>query len=181
MSEQLAPGRQGQAATIFGWVMFIGFFALFFNILELPRTALDQRGPLRVFHDSLGLIIAIMAVVRLVWMARSPAPQPPEGLPAASFAFNRALLVAFYLVFAVTGALGFLFAWGEYHRPVILFGIELPQLLPEGDTYRMPGGYFHSALGFYYMMLATIWLAFGFYQHLRYKAGIARLFPGPRL
>ena len=160
MTEQVAPGRQDLPATIFGWVMFIGFFVLFINILELPRTALDERGPLRVFHDSLGVIISLLAIFRLIWMARSPSPTPPEGLPEASFAFNRALLVAFYLVFAVTGVLGFLFAWGEFHRPVILFGLQLPQLLPEGDTWRMPGGYFHSALGFYYMMLGSIWLAF---------------------
>lgn len=178
MTEQLAPGKQDTGSAVFGWIFFIGFFVLFFNIIELPRTALDQRGPLRVFHDSLGVVIMILAIVRLVWMARVPAPSPPTGLPEASFAFNRALLVAFYLVFAVTGLLGFVFAWGEFHRPVILFGIELPQLLPEGDTFRKPGGYFHSALGFYYLMLGSIWLAYGIYQHLRYKSGITRLFPG---
>ena len=181
MAAEIAPGRQDQASTWFGWIFFIGFMVLFVHILELPRTALDQRAPLRVFHDSLGVIITLMAIGRLIWIARSPAPKPPEGLPEASFAFNRALLVAFYLVFAVTGLLGFVFAWGEFHRPIILFGLELPQLLPEGDTFRMPGGYFHSALGFYYMMLASIWLAYGFYPHLRYKAGIARIFPGARV
>jgi len=181
MTELLAPGKQGTRSTVFGWIMFIGFFVLFFNILELPRTAIEQRGSLRIFHDSLGVLIMILAIVRLVWMARGPAPKPPEGLPESSFAFNRALLGAIYLVFAVTGFLGFAFAWGEFHRPVILFGLELPQLLPEGDTFRKPAGYFHSALGFYYMMLASIWLAYGFYQHLRYKSGIARLFPGSKV
>jgi hypothetical protein len=30
-------------------------------------------------------------------------------------------------------------------------------------------------------MLFCIWLAFGFYQHLRYRAGLARLWPGSRV
>jgi len=109
------------------------------------------------------------------------APRPPAGLPENSFAFNRALLAAIYLTFAAIGFIGFLFAFGEWDRPVILFGVEIPQLIGEGDAVRKPFGYLHSALGFYYMMLATIWLAYGVFQHLRYRVGLARLLPGIRV
>ena len=114
MTAQTEPGRQDSRATIFGWLLFLTFFALFWNIIMLPRTALDQREVLRGFHDSLGLTVIVLAAVRLWLMARWPAPAAPEGLPAASFNFNRALLVALYLVFAANGLIGFLYAMKIY-------------------------------------------------------------------
>ncbi len=181
MTGESMPGIQSRGAAIFGWLMFIGFFVLLWNILQLPRTALELRGGLRIFHDSLGLIVMCLAIVRLIWMAKAPAPRPPAGLPENSFAFNRTLLAAIYLAFAATGLIGFLFAFGEWDRPVILFGVQIPNLIDESDAVRKPFGYLHSALGFYYMMLATIWLAYGVFQHLRYRVGLARLLPGTRI
>lgn len=163
-----------------GWVLTLLFLVLLVNILMLPRTALDQRQTLRLVHDSLGLVVSLLAAVRLWWFARDPAPLPPRGLPPASFAFNRAILVALCTVFAVTGPIGFIYAWGE-GRDVVLFGITLPHLVAKSETVRIPMGYLHSTLGFYYIMLFCIWLAFGSYQHLRYRAGLARLLPGSRV
>jgi cytochrome b561 len=177
MNMPLAAGMQDQRSTLMGWTLALLFTALFINILMLPRTALDQRETLRLVHDSLGLTVAILAAVRLWWFARDPAPLPPAGLPVNSFAFNRAILVALCVVFAVTGFIGFIYAWGE-GREVVLFGIELPHLVPKSETVRIPMGYLHSVLGFYYLMLFCIWLAFGIYQHLRYRVGLRRLLPG---
>ena len=38
MTEHLAPGTQDRVATILGWAIFVTFFILFFNIINLPRT-----------------------------------------------------------------------------------------------------------------------------------------------
>ena len=47
MSNQLAPGIQDRRSTIMGYVLALLFFVLFINIINLPRTALDQRATLR--------------------------------------------------------------------------------------------------------------------------------------
>ena len=180
MSNELAPGIQDRRSTIMGYILALLFLALFINTINLPRTALDQRATLRLFHDSLGLIVLLLAAVRLYWYHSDPAPQPPPGLPAKSFAFNRTILVFLYLTFAITGMIGFIYAWGE-GRDVVLFGITLPDLVARSESVRVPTGYLHSSLGFYYLMLLSIWFAFGFYQHWRYKVGLRRLFPGPRV
>ena len=179
MSTQSLPaGQQDRVATVLGWLIFVSFFILFININNLPRTPIDQREPLRIMHDSLGLLVIILSAVRLYWFRKGPPAAPPEGLPAGSFAFNRAILVALLLTFIFAGLIGYLFAWGETDRVPTILGIGLPQLLPEGDAVRKPMGYLHSALGFYYLMLVCIWLAFGIFQHLRYKCGLRRLLPG---
>jgi cytochrome b561 len=175
-----AAGLQDRRSALMGWALAIAFTVLLVNILMLPRTALDQRATLRLVHDSLGLVLAVLAAVRLWWFARDPAPRPPPGLPESSFAFNRAILVALCMVFAVTGVIGFFYAWGE-GREVVLFGLQLPHLVAKSETVRIPMGYLHSTLGFYYIMLFCIWLAWGCYQHLRYRAGLLRLLPGARV
>jgi cytochrome b561 len=180
MQNHTAAGVQDQRSTLMGWALAVVFIVLLVNILMLPRTALDQRATLRLVHDSLGLVLAVLAAVRLWWFARDPAPRPPPGLPESSFAFNRALLVTLCMVFAVTGVIGFFYAWGE-GRDVVLFGITLPHLVAKSEAVRIPMGYLHSTLGFYYIMLFCIWLAFGLYQHLRYRAGLGRLLPGSRV
>ncbi len=171
---------QDQRSTLMGWALALVFTVLLANIVTLPRTALDQRDTLRLVHDSLGLVLAVLAAIRLWWFLQDPAPVPQPGLPESSFAFNRAILVALCLVFAVTGGIGFFYAWGE-GRDVVLFGITLPRLVAKSEALRIPMGYLHSTLGFYYIMLFCIWLAFGFYQHLRYRCGLLRLLPGRRV
>jgi cytochrome b561 len=178
MSQLLAPGFQDRRATLLGWALFICFFALFININILPRTPIDQRGLLRIVHDSLGLIVIIIAILRLHWFIKGPRLVPPPGLPDNSFAINRAIMFALILTFVVTGLLGFFYAWGEHDREIILFGIPVPALLPDGEGLRTSMGYTHSALSFYYLMLFTVWFIVGFYQNFRYKVGLRRLLPG---
>lgn len=180
MNEETAPGTQDRVATMFGWAIAITFFVLFWNIIMLPRTPLDQRANLQMFHDSLGLIVMLLAWARLVWFVLGPRPTPPVGLPDAAFAFNRTILFAIVLTFAVTGFIGFFYAWGE-GRQIYLFGVHFPQLLPTTEGLRKTTGYPHSALSFYYLMLFALWFAVGIYQHFRYRTGYRRLFPGARV
>jgi cytochrome b561 len=178
MSAVAQPGHQGRSEAIFGWILAISFLVLTYNIISLPRTALNERDTLRVFHDSFGLIFVLLVGVRLVWMMRKPAPRPPPGLPASSFGFNRALLVAFYVSFVATGFIGLIYGWGEFDREVVFFGLTIASPFGDSDTVRKFFGYFHSALSFYYLALIGVWLLFGLYQHFRYRVGLRRMLPG---
>lgn len=181
MVDAITPGRQDSRSAILGWLMLVALCVLLWNIISLPRTALDEREGLRAFHDSAGLIVVALACWQLLRMARGPALIPPPGLPINSFGFNRALLFALYLVFALEGVIGLIYGWGEFDREVVIFGWHVPGLIADSDEARKFFGYTHSALGFYYVFLLSLWLVFGIYQHLRYKAGLLRLLPGTRV
>ncbi len=181
MAEHINPGTQDTIATWLGGLLAVSFLLLFWNINQLPRTPLDQREFLRLLHDSLGLLVVVLATLRLIWFVKGPRPAPPPGLPENSFAFSRAILVTLVTTFAVTGLVGWFYAWGEYHREIVLFGINVPALLPDGERMRTSMGYLHSALSFYYLMLFVVWLVVGLYQHFRYRAGLLRLLPGSRV
>ena len=180
MSDGSRPGIQSRRATIMGWLVAITFAVLFFNIIEMPRTALDQRESLHAWHFSLGLVVSILAGLRVYWWFTEPRPEPPEGLPERSFGFNRAIMLALLLVFVVESVIGFAYAWGAGHE-VVLFGVHIPDWIASSEGLRMSMGYFHSSLGFYYMMLFTIWFFYGCYQRLRYRTSMKRLFPGERV
>ena len=177
MADEIAPGIQPRRLVILGWLLAVTFLALFWNIIQMPRTALDQRELLHAFHYSVGLVVSLLALVRLVWWFQGPKLQGPAGLPERSFVFHRTILFALILTFAAESLIGFGYAWGTGHE-VVLFGIKLPAIMPKSEPVRMSMGYFHSALAFYYMILVTIWFALGIFQHVRYRSGIARLFPG---
>lgn len=179
MTPDMPAGCQSRRATILGWVIFVTFAILFWNIITMPRTPLDQREFLHAMHYSVGVLVFVLAALKVAWWL-ADRPEPPAGLPPVSFAFNRAILLALMLVFVAEGLIGFAYAWGTGHR-VSLFGLPVPPLLPKSEPTRMAMGYFHSALGFYYLMLFAIWLAFGVYQHLRYRVGLKRLWPGVRV
>jgi cytochrome b561 len=180
MSESTPPGRQHRTAAVLGWLVFIACGAMILNSIELPRTALDQRAELRALHSTLGLIVVVLVAARLIVWFCTPAPRPPAALPASSFGFNRAVLLAILLTFAVTGLIGFPYAWADGQN-VFLFGKPVPSLLEARPALRGLFGYVHSALAFYYLMLFVIWIVFGIWQHLRYRAGLLRLLPGTRV
>ncbi len=109
------------------------------------------------------------------------APESPRGLPPVSFSYNRLLLLAMYLSFVVTGIIGAVYACGEFHREIVLFGYTVPPLIADDDGVRKTYGYLHSALGFYYLFLFGIWVVYGSYQAFRYRVGFMRLLPGPKV
>jgi len=180
MNDELVPGQQPRQTIVLGWILAVCFLVLFWNIIQMPRTALDQREFLHAFHYSLGLVVSILAMLRLVWWFTNAPLRPPTGLPESSFAFHRAVLFALLLIFAIEGFIGFAYAWG-IGEEVSLFGIPVPALMAKSEPTRMSMGYFHSALGFYYLMLISIWFVYGFYLHFRYRAGLMRLLPGSRV
>jgi cytochrome b561 len=180
MTEQLAPGIQDRTATILGWLIFISFFVLFFNIINLPRTPLGERAGMQLWHDSLGWIVGALSLIRLFWFVKGPKPRPPQGMPDDSFAYTRAILFMLVLVFALEFVIGIFYAWGEA-RNVNFFGAVFPQLVETSESLRISTGYPHSALAFYYLMLFTIWLVLGWWQNRKYNSGWRRLFPGEKV
>lgn len=180
MTEHLAPGTQDRVATWLGWAIFISFFVLFINIINLPRTPLGQREGMQLWHDSAGTVVALLCLLRLFWFFMGPRPEKPQGLPENSFAFNRAILFVLILVFASEFFIGFGYAWGE-GRQINIFGFAFPQLMATTEPLRKSTGYPHSALAFYYLMLFCLWFTVGIWQHLRYRTGWRRLFPGEQV
>jgi cytochrome b561 len=103
MPTRTEPVRYGVPAQLFHWViagLIVTQFVLARMSLHLPVGA--RKLALLARHKSVGMTILMLAILRLAWRLRHPAPPLPPGMrPAERFA-ARATHAAFYvLLFAM--------------------------------------------------------------------------------
>jgi len=109
MPTRLSSGRYSAVAQAFHWIiaaLIVTQFVLANLALDLPlgvhKLALFAR------HKSVGMTILMLAVLRLAWRLKNPAPPLPPGMSPLERLLARATHTAFYvLLFAmpVTGLL----------------------------------------------------------------------------
>jgi len=111
---------------------FIGVLMLVMLPMGIFTTLLPASHPERdaflATHQTLGLIILLLVLLRLAWLAQSPAPAPPpaEAWERLAARATHVALYALLLGFPVSGLL--LTAWrGE---PIGFLGWQLTALLP---------------------------------------------------
>jgi cytochrome b561 len=117
----------------------------------LPRGTPLRHG-MQSLHVSLGLTLAAVFAVRLIW--RSTAAR--RVLPLVSGAQHLAALFmhyGLYALLAVQIVLGFLFRWAE--APVGFFGLfAIPSPLVIGKTAHHEIGYLHDKVAWVIIILA---------------------------
>jgi cytochrome b561 len=131
-TEHASPARwrYGQPAIVLHWLLallIVFLVGLGWWMMTIERT---PQGPWYFdLHRSIGMVVAALVALRLLWRAgHRPAPLPP-GLPGWQVklsALTQGLLYACMVVLPVTG-----FAGSLYSRAGIrFFGLQLPQLAP---------------------------------------------------
>ncbi len=130
-------------------------------------------------HFSFGIIILAVAIVRLAWRATHGEPVPEDGVPPWQTASARVVHWLLYLLLFVIPILGWMNAsWRG--MPIVMFGLELPKLLPT----RAPGfgwtGDVHMLLAYYGMLtLVGLHVAAGLYHYFWRRDGVLqRMLPG---
>ena len=104
------PQRFGAGSRAFHWVMAVMMLCLVpigLFMAVLPESA-PERGDFVSAHQSLGLTIALLAAGRIIWLIRSPAPEPLAPQGSGTHRLARAVHLALYaalLAFPVTGYL----------------------------------------------------------------------------
>ena len=130
-------------------------------------------------HFSFGVLILVVAVLRLFWRASHGDPAPANGLPPWQTASARVVHWLLYLLLFVLPMLGWLNAsWRG--MPIVMFGLELPKLLAT----RAPGwawtGDVHVFLSTYVLLaLVGLHVAAALYHYLIRRDGVLqRMLPG---
>src|SRR4051812_44026828 len=99
-------------------------------MLGSPRGA-DSRELLLFLHRSVGLLILVVMMFRVVWRLTHPPPPLPADFPRIEAVAAHADHALLYVVFLVMPLTGFLNAAGAGH-PVSFFGLfAIPPFLPE--------------------------------------------------
>ena len=114
------------------WVMAICILAMLFVGVGMVSTIKPKYLVLVSIHKPLGVIILVLAVLRLMVRWQSGAPPLPSDMPEPMKLAARLSHVIFYLLMIAMPLLG----WGMLSAadyPVVVAGIQLPAILPPMD------------------------------------------------
>jgi len=153
----MAKAGYSTTAKSLHWLIVALLLAQFVFAWTMPH--IGRNTPVTTLislHFTFGIIILVVAIVRLVWRGIQGEPPPLDGLPPWQVQSARVIHWLLYGLLLVIPVLGWINAsWRG--MPIILFGAELPKLIAT----RMPGwgwtGDVHSLLA-YYVMLTVIGL-----------------------
>jgi cytochrome b561 len=124
-------------------------------MIEIPKQPVGVRAFWFNLHKSIGMTIALLALVRIAWRFRHPAPPIPVYVPAwqqRAAAISHVLLYACLLGMPLVGFLGSTYSG----YPIRYFGIALPEWGYKSDSLK---GFFsaaHLALAWVFMTLIAL-------------------------
>lgn len=127
----------------------------------------------RQLHETLGLTVLGLVVLRVVWRAfdkRPTAPPMPPWMSIAAKAVHAALYVLLFALplTAISGA------WLEGHPLTLLGGLVLPSMLRESHELGSTIAEIHTWLGDTIMWLAVAHAAAALFHHFILRDGVLR-------
>lgn len=184
--EQGPRARYGAVAQAFHWATAILVLVAF--IYGPGGSELRVYSPARDFdrqlHETLGLCVLALVVLRLLWRmvdTRPEAPQVSRWMGIAAKAVQAAL---YLLLFAVpfTAIAG---AWLEGHALTLLAGVQIPPPFGMSHDTGASIAAVHGWLGDVILWLAGLHALAGIYHHFVLKDGVLasmlpRGFPGDK-
>jgi len=118
-------GRYGAISQAFHWLTVVLIITLLWTGWGADVEA-DKPGNSAFFwHSSLGVIVLILALARLLWRIFTSAPALPVAMRRSQRIFARAVHVGLYLILFALPISGWLVASAE-GGTVSLFGVALP-------------------------------------------------------
>ena len=122
--------RYGYIATALHWVIVVGIIAQYF----LAEAAEDREGSSASafgaagLHDSIGMTILALAVVRVLWRVLQLPPELPQTMKNYERILARVTHFAFYALLFALPLTGWALATADQHA-ISFFGLfDLPQL-----------------------------------------------------
>lgn len=154
------------------WFMALCILTMFFVGVGMVSTIAPKYLRLIEFHKSLGILILILVVIRLVARWRYGAPALPASLPEP---LKLAAVGSHYLLYGlmiVMPLLGWaMLSAGAY--PVVVFGgLRLPQILPQSELWHTLLWDAHHYLAFAFFALVLAHLAAALMHALIRRDGV---------
>ena len=131
----------------------------------------------RSAHITLGALLAVVLLVRIVWRVRWARPPPPAYAGFAGASARAGHVVLYALLFGVVG-LGIANAW---IRGDNLFGIyTIPSLVPGDKSLRKMVGHWHANGANLILIVAGLHALVGLFHQYFLKDGVLRRMLPPR-
>jgi cytochrome b561 len=132
---EAAPARYDWFAIGLHWLIAVLLVAVVTLGLSIPESTRNgaTRDMILLLHRSIGLVILVAMVIRLLWRLSHPPPPLPASMRRVEIALALANHALLYLTLLAMPLLGYVNAAAAGHS-VSLFGlVEIPPLIPEDD------------------------------------------------
>lgn len=125
----------------------------------------------RQLHETLGMAVLVLVVLRLLWRLVDQRPDPPQLPRWMGTAAKAAQALLYLLLFAlpVTAIAG---AWLEGHPLTLLAGIRVAPLLAESHATGATLASVHTWLGDAILWVAGLHATAALYHHLVLRDGV---------
>ena len=154
------------------WLMAVCILAMLFIGAGMASTVAPSYLTLVAIHKPLGVLILILALIRLIVRLRSGAPPLPADLPAP---MKLAAYLSHYALYALMIALP-LIGWAMLSAaryPVVLWpGVWLPRIVPQSATLHTALWNAHFTLACLFFALILMHLAAALFHALIRRDGV---------
>jgi cytochrome b561 len=179
-SSENDPGYTGTAKALH-WLIVALLIVQFIVAWLMPDIKRDTKPDTLInLHLSFGMLVLLVAVVRLGWRASHGEPAPLDGVPPWQMQSARVIHWLLYILLFVVPILGWINAsWRGF--PAVFFGLfEFPKIVAT----RAPGlrwtGDVHGILANYVLLaLVGLHVAAGLHHYfIRRDRVLQRMWPG---
>ena len=172
--------RYGAVAQAFHWATAILVLIAFIYGPggSEARVYTAARDADRQLHETLGMAVLMLVVLRLLWRLVDKRPDPPQ-VPRWMGASAKALQALLYLLLFAVPVTAITGAWLEGHPLTLLAGIRIGPLQAESHTLGQEVASIHTWLGDAILWTAGLHAAAALYHHLVLRDGVlASMLPG---
>lgn len=153
------------------WGMAICILAMLFIGVGMVSTIKPQYLTLVSIHKPLGIVILVLAVLRLVVRWRDGAPPLPPGMPEPmKLAATLSHLILYALMVAMPLIGWAMLSAADY--PVVIAGMPLPAILPPNAGMHSMLWNAHRFLAFCFFALILLHLAAALFHALVRRDGV---------
>jgi cytochrome b561 len=165
--------RYGSVAQAFHWITAILVVIAFIYGPggSEQRVYSEARDFDRQLHETLGISVFALVVMRLIWRTVDERPDPPQVSRWMGIVANAAQWGLYLLLFALplTAVAG---AWLEGHPLTLVAGIEIPSLFRVSHDVGAQIATLHTWLGDAILWLAGFHALAALYHHIVLKDGV---------
>lgn len=167
-------------AIMLHWATAVLVVVQFVSAITWDYLARDTRETMQSLHVSLGVLLTVVIVARIIWRLL-----PGHQVPSLELGWVRTLSKGvhylFYLLLAAQITTGFLWRWAQGH-PVAFFGIGIPgpfAALDRASRHTLKD--FHEKIGWAIVIIAAGHAAAALYHHyVLHDRVLGRMFPPAR-
>lgn len=161
------------------WSMAAMILAMLFIGVAMV-TSLELRPWLLDLHRPLGLLVLLLAFVRLWHRRRNPPPALPASLPPLQARLARASHVALYILMFAMPLLGWAMSSAGGYVVSLPFGFALPPLAPRHPAiYTVLRGA-HGVLGYAFFAIVLVHVAGALHHAWVRRDGVFEAMTGKR-